>query len=120
MHRVYMRAFWPTLVFAGFLRLIGDLLAFVGPWCVEHVVAFAYKVTREQDNPVLSQSANQSSGVFSYHDNQGGNLTVALNQMNTTHVCILEFFLSLYMYKPKDNVTGAITSQRDYNLAEGQ
>ena len=31
------------LVLAGFFRLFGDLLAFIGPWCIEVIVEYAYR-----------------------------------------------------------------------------
>ncbi|XP_033748591.1 LOW QUALITY PROTEIN: ATP-binding cassette sub-family C member 9-like [Pecten maximus] len=42
-HKSYLRAFGPMLVFAGVLRLLGVLLSFVGPWCIEHIVDYSYK-----------------------------------------------------------------------------
>lgn len=45
-HKVYFKAFWPMLLLAAVYRLSGDLLAFVGPWCIENIVDFVY----EQNN----------------------------------------------------------------------
>lgn len=81
-----MRAFWPVLVLAGFLRLVGDLLAFVGPWCVEHVVTYAYKQTRVQTPPSNNDPTNQTAFVSSYQDNVSNNLTVILDSGNSTQV----------------------------------
>lgn len=42
-----MRAFWPAIVVAGIFKLLGDLLAFVGPWCIESIVNYAYRELAE-------------------------------------------------------------------------
>ncbi|CAG2185196.1 ABCC9 [Mytilus edulis] len=82
-HKIYLRAFWPILALAGLLRLFGDMLAFVGPWCVEHVVAYAYKETKSRDLPVPLLT-NQNASLYGYQDNLSNNFTFILNQMNST------------------------------------
>ncbi|XP_076108131.1 ATP-binding cassette sub-family C member 9-like isoform X1 [Mytilus galloprovincialis] len=84
-HKIYLRAFWPILALAGLLRLFGDMLAFVGPWCVEHVVAYAYKETKSRDLPVPSLT-NQNASLYGYQDNLSNNFTFILNQMNSTQI----------------------------------
>lgn len=72
-----MRAFWRVLLPAGFLRLFGDLLAFVGPWCVEHIVDAAYRMAENpketkpevQEYDVNNMTAN-GSFVQDIADNQ--------------------------------------------------
>ncbi|KAL8596886.1 hypothetical protein ACOMHN_065836 [Nucella lapillus] len=44
----YMKAFWKFLMLAGLYRFLGDLLAFVGPICIEHIVNYAYDVKRQE------------------------------------------------------------------------
>ncbi|CAC5426428.1 ABCC9 [Mytilus coruscus] len=84
-HKIYLRAFWPILALAGLLRLFGDMLAFVGPWCVEHVVAYAYKETKSHDLPVPLLT-NQNASLYGYQDNLSKNFTLILNQMNSTQI----------------------------------
>ncbi|KAK3084802.1 hypothetical protein FSP39_019339 [Pinctada imbricata] len=63
-HRVYLKAFWPMLALAGGLRLISDFLAFVGPYCIEHIINYAYRVTR-QPLTVSSPQSDTSSVAYS-------------------------------------------------------
>ncbi|CAG2252267.1 ABCC9 [Mytilus edulis] len=99
-HKIYLRAFWPILALAGLLRLFGDMLAFVGPWCVEHVVAYAYKETKSRDLPVPLLT-NQNASLYGYQDNLSNNFTFILNQMNSTqityYVTISDFFKNGYI-----------------------
>ncbi|CAH1801693.1 unnamed protein product [Owenia fusiformis] len=37
---IYLRAYWPWMLVAGIFKLIGDLLAFVGPWTIEKIVLY--------------------------------------------------------------------------------
>ncbi|KAL3856342.1 hypothetical protein ACJMK2_011111, partial [Sinanodonta woodiana] len=56
LHRIYLKAFWPILLLAGLYRLIGDLLAFVGPWCIEMIVDFAYAVVENKTTTISCPS----------------------------------------------------------------
>ncbi|XP_070204431.1 ATP-binding cassette sub-family C member 9-like [Littorina saxatilis] len=44
----YLKAFWKLLLLAALYRLLGDLLAFVGPICIEHIVNYAYDVKEKE------------------------------------------------------------------------
>ena len=60
------------LLLAGFYRLIGDLLAFIGPWCIEIIVEFAYKEI-EKDKYGLGNQTASSPSVVTYSPIQAGN-----------------------------------------------
>ncbi|KAK6191316.1 hypothetical protein SNE40_003038 [Patella caerulea] len=47
----YLKAFWKMLLLAAVYRLIGDLLAFVGPVSVEYIVDYAYDIREIISNP---------------------------------------------------------------------
>ncbi|OWF53711.1 ATP-binding cassette sub-family C member 9 [Mizuhopecten yessoensis] len=94
-HKTYLRAFGPMLVFAGVLRFFGVLLSFVGPWCIEHIVDYTYKV---QSPTNISQSVPpiQTYGV----NNSAANSTVFTqpNTKNTLlYVDVSSFFSNGYV-----------------------
>lgn len=51
------------LVLAGVFRLIGDLLAFIGPWCIEVIVEYAYKEIGAKQHTLQNQTTQDSLAV---------------------------------------------------------
>ncbi|KAK7499155.1 hypothetical protein BaRGS_00009702 [Batillaria attramentaria] len=44
----YLKAFWKLMLLGALYRLLGDLLAFVGPVCIEYIVNYAYDVKQNK------------------------------------------------------------------------
>ncbi|PVD32870.1 hypothetical protein C0Q70_08317 [Pomacea canaliculata] len=44
----YLKTYWKMLCLAALFRLLGDLLAFVGPILIEHIVGYAYDVLQRE------------------------------------------------------------------------
>ena len=73
LHKIYLHAFWPLLLLAAVFRLCGDLLAFVGPWCIESIVDYAYESTKVNTKNASAAAANTST---TYSPVSAGNLTL--------------------------------------------
>ena len=59
------------LLLAGLFRLIGDLLAFIGPWCIEVVVLYAYEVVEKRK--FGTQNDTSGSAAVTYSPLSAGN-----------------------------------------------
>lgn len=103
LHKIYLRAFWPYLLLAAVFRLTGDLLAFVGPWCIESVVNYAYGKLE-----TANQNLSSSIPSLNYTPVSSSNFTVNLTSdtennlvrnvhkvLNHTHVHVHIIMLSL-------------------------
>ncbi|XP_060582748.1 ATP-binding cassette sub-family C member 9-like [Ruditapes philippinarum] len=89
LHKIYLRAFWPLLLLAGIFRLCGDLLAFVGPWCIESIVDYAYALTEaDVKNATATTSANTTT--VTYSPVSTGNLT-----LNQTENKPIEYYVTV-------------------------
>lgn len=84
LHRVYLRASWKILALAAVYRVIGDLLAFVGPWCIEHLINFAYN----SSFPTMAPPINGQSFVVNPNTTNAANATYSVTTMpgNVTNV----------------------------------
>ena len=73
--KVILRAFWPHLALAGVFKLFGDLLAFVGPWCIESIVNYAYRAAAERDR---NKTAPTGQTTNIYTPTNTSNLTLVI------------------------------------------
>nr|XP_022339096.1 ATP-binding cassette sub-family C member 9-like isoform X1 [Crassostrea virginica] len=66
-HKVYLRVFWKNLLLAGILRFFGDIIQFVGPWCIELIINYAYAQVKakEGSTPINGSSTEVSSSNLS-------------------------------------------------------
>ena len=52
--KCYVRAYWPMMLLGGVLKIIADLLTFVGPMCVDGIVKYVeYKIETRYANETL-------------------------------------------------------------------
>ncbi|XP_052239294.1 ATP-binding cassette sub-family C member 9-like isoform X2 [Dreissena polymorpha] len=91
LHRIYLRAFWPYIVLGGICRLFGDLLAFVGPWCIESIVNFAYSALNSNGTVKLPQAPSLPNATF-YMIQNGDNVTVDVTETGVPHK---EYFVTV-------------------------
>ncbi|XP_076452886.1 ATP-binding cassette sub-family C member 9-like [Babylonia areolata] len=59
----YLKAFWKLLLLAGLYRFLGDMLAFVGPICIEHIVNYAYDVKNHESFANSNSSSKRNPVV---------------------------------------------------------
>ena len=59
------------LLLGGIFRLCGDLLAFIGPWCIEIIVEYAYKEIEKTKNGI--QNGTIGSNTVTYSPLPAGN-----------------------------------------------
>ena len=92
-HSVYLKAFGRNLLLAGFLRVIADVLAFIGPWCIEHVVNFAFSMTAENQTLSTTTQPPVTAAPFVYVNGygNGSNISVTPNYVSYFY---LDFILS--------------------------
>lgn len=59
--------FWKNLLLAGILRFFGDIIQFVGPWCIELIINYAYAQVKakEGSTPINGSSTEVSSSNLS-------------------------------------------------------
>lgn len=108
-HKVYLRVFWKNLCLAGFLRFFGDIIQFVGPWCIELIINYAYAQVKVKEgsnptngNPLGTSPStvsiipyNSSSMVSLY--NQSVDMTTPSNTTINIYVTLSEFISNGYV-----------------------
>ncbi|XP_055997063.1 ATP-binding cassette sub-family C member 8-like isoform X2 [Ostrea edulis] len=95
-HKVYLKVFWRNLCLAGILRFFGDIVQFVGPWCIELIINYAYAQVklRESTNPTngsltYSGVSNVSQAVVVYNSSSAvslGNFSVTMATPQNTDI----------------------------------
>ncbi|XP_052799904.1 ATP-binding cassette sub-family C member 9-like isoform X2 [Mya arenaria] len=93
LHRVYLRAFWPYLALGGLCRLFGDLLAFVGPWCIESIVNYAYEALEKNSTIVDPQLLSLAK---TYLPSNGSSVNVTLDDTGSPEH--KEVYVSVYAF----------------------
>lgn len=107
-HKVYLRVFWKNLCLAGFLRFFGDIIQFVGPWCIELIINYAYAQVKvkEGSNPTNGSSLGTSPSTVSlipYNSsmaslyNQSIDMTTPSNTTINIYVTVSEFISNGYV-----------------------
>ena len=61
--RCYLRAFWRPLVAAGFCKLLGDMLAFLGPLCISRIIHYVEETSASVGQPTASLKPLPRVGV---------------------------------------------------------
>lgn len=81
-HKVYLRVFWKNLCLAGFLRFFGDIIQFVGPWCIELIINYAYAQVKvkEGSNPTNGNPLGTSPSTVSIIPYNSSSMVSLYNQ----------------------------------------
>ena len=91
-HKVSLKAFWPMLAVAGGLRFIADILAFVGPFCIEHIINYAYRTIKGQGSqPHRTGTTSVPYPTVSYNNVTAGPV-LTLN-MSTTEAPLVRLYM---------------------------
>lgn len=57
-------ASWPAILWAGFLRLTSDLLAFIGPWWIEDILNYCNAFHQSQPSHIIQNTSTLVSTVI--------------------------------------------------------
>lgn len=108
-HKVYLRVFWKNLCLAGFLRFFGDVIQFVGPWCIELIINYAYAQVKvkEGSNPTNGSSLGTSPSTVSlipYNSSMASLYNQSIDMTTPSNTVIIIFQAVIRNTKPNYTV----------------
>ena len=74
------------LMLAAIFRLFGDLLAFVGPWCIEGVIDYAYLV--KENSAKVGNGSLPGPDSVTYTPTNDTNMTLNVTDQDVSKVSI--------------------------------